>query len=189
MKAGRLFLPVLPILVDFTSVPIQPNMLSCLCRHTAGFNFSASFSVSCNTWLSASQWNESGSDVWPQNSTPISTSARPHTHFSFLDRKGHPGGLGSYLWMVVVLKIHMQILKNILLSWIACSGRSLWRKTHKQPHREMYVERNQYGSSSPSQASRWLQLQLISDCNLTRLLSQNLLAKLLSNCWYAATTK
>lgn len=49
-----------------------------------------------------------------------------------------------------------------LLDWL------LWRKTLKQSHREIHMERNQYGSSSPSQASRWLQLQLIYDYNLMR---------------------
>lgn len=64
-------------------------------------------------------------------------------------------------------------------SWIACSGRSLlWRKTLKQSHGKIHMERNQYGSLSLSQAFRRLQLHLISGCKLMRLPTQNLLAKL-----------
>lgn len=58
------FLPVLPILVDdFTILPIQPNLLAHHSRHTGGVNRLASFSVGCGHRLSASQWNESGSEV------------------------------------------------------------------------------------------------------------------------------
>lgn len=46
MEAGILFLPVLRVSVDdCTTLLIQPNLLFRRPRHTAGFNFPASFSV------------------------------------------------------------------------------------------------------------------------------------------------
>lgn len=87
---------------DFTILPIQTNLLSCHLRHTAGFNSPVSFSGSCGP--ASVLVNGMRVEVMCNPQTHPPNPVRAHRPFPLqLDRmeKGHLGGLGSYMWIVV----------------------------------------------------------------------------------------